>query len=140
MLTSGERNKVVPMHLRDAALMYSEILMRKDFIDKLPLNATAKLDRASKAILIQRPKEQKEQYSSMFYLNEDAFDAWCAWMGDDSVDVHRLQNADLPRLLQDLRFATAAVTHKTLARHPDLGDRYVSIRNDVLRSLERGAN
>src|SRR5437763_8057554 len=78
MLTSGERNKVVPMHLRDAALMYSEILMRKDFIDKLPLNATAKLDRASKAILIQRPKEQKEQYHPMFYLTDAALVAWCA--------------------------------------------------------------
>lgn len=127
--------EVVTMPLRAAALMYSQILLERELIDEWPSGAEATLDHASRAV---RVNGATTQY--VLDLNPDAIGAWYAWMRDDRVPVVRFQYANLPFLLEDLRFKAAAITHNTLALHSDLGDRYVSMRNDVLRNMERSFN
>ena len=127
--------EVVAMPLRGAVLMYSQILVQREKIDEWPSEAEATLDYASREVKV---KSAAAQY--VLVLNPDAIGAWRAWMREDRIPVLHLKYANLAFLLEDLRFKSAAITHHTLALHPDLGDRYVSIRNDVVRNVERNFN
>ena len=126
---TGEQDKLVSMPLKAAVLMYSQILTSQAFLRELPPGAKVTLDKQATIIYVQA---QNTNY--ILSLNPAATNAWRAWMTDTPIPVTRLKYANVPFLLQELRFATAAIAHDTLSKHADLGDRYVSIRNDVLHS------
>jgi hypothetical protein len=128
--THDGMDKRISMPLRAAALMYAEILSSGRFRG-MPGEAMARLDPDGKTLRFVMPEGDNV---GAFFISPDSFPAWKAWLDRGETQLYVMRKLHLLVLIEDLHFAVTETIHKTLRAHPDLGDKYVTIRSEVLRN------
>jgi hypothetical protein len=113
----------INMHLRATALMYAEALrMRTNFYD-LSDDINWSLDSTNATLVNGQGGRQ--------HLIPDSMPAWQTWLGDRELAQASLRRIPNVVALQDLIFATSGVIQDTLRKHPELGDQYVQLREQL---------
>lgn len=121
----------VKLSLRAAAFMYADLFRLQSFV--------IESKGSYKFPMVLYPDgrylvETSEGYPNYFDLSPEAAPAWKVWLSDAKLDDSYLRNdADMIRLAARLRYAVGEATRTVLSQHPDLGDRYVQIRDELER-------
>jgi hypothetical protein len=126
----------IKLPLRAAAFMYADLLTIQNSFAAMTsgprpqvLHLPLVLDARSE-YLVTKDHEQLEEWD-YFPISPEAGPAWKIWLANNELDDQFFLGRTLGKLGEDLRYAVAEATREVLSAHPDLGDRYVQIREEI---------
>lgn len=123
-------NPYVHLPLRASAMMLSDLIRIQLTLRSAP-GASVLLHEKLNAFIVNDGRRQPFRMR----LAPEAIVAWKAWVGSKEIPAAKLTpDTVLVVLAQDIRFGIAQTAHLAIKTHPDLGEQYVTIRNDVLKN------
>ena len=111
--------------IRSGSLMLAELLRAQWAVVGIPLESNVRLDSNQRVLRFVDGSE--------YLVSAAALPAWQKWIGNDQIRVRDLVGPRNVFIADDLRQGAAEQIHAIVMKHPDLGDRYVAIRSEVLR-------
>jgi hypothetical protein len=120
--------------------MFADLLRGRDqLLHAKPFIASREYSTVTVNLNEEMPALELNCYPLITYvpISIGALPAWKNWLADGRsggapVGPNQLAFVENVAIAADLRRATSDYINSVIVHHPDLGDRYVSIRNDVL--------